>query len=210
MCLSSACARWPTHLVSPNCQVTLCSWFAQHRTTRARPCHCCQTVRSSLRVFKIAQTLNPAVFLAPQITMREVRSLLPLLDAPELAVAGQAVALCQWHEGHRFCGRCGGATVPTEAGAKRECTRDPRHRLYPRTDPVVCRSPRDKDPVLGCQIGTKCPIMHTNWDQVCSIGFTNVYWREKRVWSTHLGCPCRPRTRAGACVCACVRACCSP
>ena len=39
-----------------------------------------------------------------------------------------------------FCGRCGAPTVPIEAGAKRKCTKDKSHRLYPRTDPVVSAS----------------------------------------------------------------------
>ena len=41
-------------------------------------------------------------------------------------------------QANAFCGRCGAPTVPIEAGAKRCCTKDKRHRLYPRTDPVVC------------------------------------------------------------------------
>lgn len=36
-----------------------------------------------------------------------------------------------------FCGRCGAATAAIEAGAKRQCVAEPRHRVYPRTDPVV-------------------------------------------------------------------------
>lgn len=36
-----------------------------------------------------------------------------------------------------FCGRCGGATEAIEAGAKRQCSQDSKHRVYPRTDPVV-------------------------------------------------------------------------
>ena len=40
-------------------------------------------------------------------------------------------------QAHRFCGRCGAPTVPIEAGGKRQCTQDAKHRVYPRTDPVV-------------------------------------------------------------------------
>ena len=40
-------------------------------------------------------------------------------------------------QAHRFCGRCGAEQAPIEAGAKRQCRADPRHRVYPRTDPVV-------------------------------------------------------------------------
>ena len=44
-------------------------------------------------------------------------------------------------QSHVFCGKCGGRTVPIEAGGKRQCTADPAHREYPRTDPVVSPSP---------------------------------------------------------------------
>jgi hypothetical protein len=30
--------------------------------------------------------------------------------------------------------------VPIEAGTRRQCTRDPHHKEYPRTDPVVCHA----------------------------------------------------------------------
>ena len=40
-------------------------------------------------------------------------------------------------QAHAFCGRCGALTEPIQAGGKRRCTADPRHREYPRTDPVV-------------------------------------------------------------------------
>jgi len=40
-------------------------------------------------------------------------------------------------QGHTFCSRCGAPTRPIEAGGKRACTADSRHREYPRTDPVV-------------------------------------------------------------------------
>lgn len=35
------------------------------------------------------------------------------------------------------CCRCGCPTESVEAGAKRQCTGEGRHRVYPRTDPVV-------------------------------------------------------------------------
>ena len=40
-------------------------------------------------------------------------------------------------QGHVFCGQCGSPTHPIEAGGKRACDRESRHRVYPRTDPVV-------------------------------------------------------------------------
>eukprot|EP00884_Botryococcus_braunii_P011661 jgi/Botrbrau1/20496/Bobra.145_2s0054.2 len=67
----------------------------------------------------------------------DLRSLMTTLPATELSVAGQAVALLTWHLNHGFCGRCGAPTLPVEAGTRRQCTANPRHKEYPRTDPVA-------------------------------------------------------------------------
>ena len=58
------------------------------------------------------------------------------LPPAEAAVAGYAVALVAWRRTHRFCGRCGTATVAQAAGHRRHC---PACGLnsFPRTDPVV-------------------------------------------------------------------------
>ncbi|KAL3149464.1 hypothetical protein ABBQ32_002249 [Trebouxia sp. C0010 RCD-2024] len=69
--------------------------------------------------------------------MQDLRSMVAHLSGTDLAVAGHAVALAGWHQANGFCGRCGAPTVPIEAGAKRCCTKDKKHRLYPRTDPVA-------------------------------------------------------------------------
>ncbi|DBB08850.1 TPA: hypothetical protein ACH3X3_007500 [Trebouxia sp. C0006] len=69
--------------------------------------------------------------------MQDLRSMVALLSGTDLAVAGHAIALAGWHQANGFCGRCGAPTVPIEAGAKRCCTKDKKHRLYPRTDPVA-------------------------------------------------------------------------
>jgi hypothetical protein len=72
-----------------------------------------------------------------EVSLKDLRLLLPTLSADAAAIAGQAVALSQWHQTHTFCNRCGLATLPTEGGARRRCTNRPQHKLYPRTDPVV-------------------------------------------------------------------------
>ena len=62
-----------------------------------------------------------------------------------------------WVQANGFCGRCGAPTVPIEAGAKRCCTKDKKHRLYPRTDPVVCLCALLSRPVLiGIASGITC------------------------------------------------------
>lgn len=60
------------------------------------------------------------------------------LDRDEAAVLAYARGLLYWHRRHRFCGRCGAATVVTEAGHARDCS-DPKcgKRHFPRTDPSI-------------------------------------------------------------------------
>ncbi|KAL6984873.1 Nucleoside diphosphate-linked moiety X motif 19, mitochondrial [Sarracenia purpurea var. burkii] len=56
----------------------------------------------------------------------------------ELAVAGQARALLEWHNTSRFCGHCGEKTVAKEAGRRKQCSNELcKKRIYPRVDPVV-------------------------------------------------------------------------
>ncbi|KAA8535068.1 hypothetical protein F0562_030071 [Nyssa sinensis] len=56
----------------------------------------------------------------------------------ELAVAGHARALLEWHNISRFCGHCGEKTVPMEAGRRKQCSNAAcKKRIYPRVDPVV-------------------------------------------------------------------------
>ncbi|KAJ4910796.1 hypothetical protein Rs2_05417 [Raphanus sativus] len=56
----------------------------------------------------------------------------------ELAIAGHARALLEWHKVSRFCGSCGGSTVPKEAGRRKQCSNEAcKKRVYPRVDPVV-------------------------------------------------------------------------
>lgn len=61
---------------------------------------------------------------------------LSLLSAEEAAIYGTALSLITWHNTHRFCSRCGAATLLFRAGWGRKCTAcDADH--FPRTDPVV-------------------------------------------------------------------------
>ncbi|PON78414.1 Mutator [Parasponia andersonii] len=56
----------------------------------------------------------------------------------QLAVAGHARALLEWHGISKFCGRCGEKTVPKEAGRRKQCSSELcKQRIYPRVDPVV-------------------------------------------------------------------------
>ncbi|XP_043725231.1 nudix hydrolase 19, chloroplastic [Telopea speciosissima] len=64
----------------------------------------------------------------------------------ELAIAGHARALLEWHGISRFCGHCGEKTVPMEAGRRKRCSNEScKKRIYPRVDPVVIMLVIDKE-----------------------------------------------------------------
>lgn len=60
------------------------------------------------------------------------------LSGDELATYGTARALVDWHARHRFCARCGSATVLAKGGWQRSCTNDAcKSEHFPRVDPVT-------------------------------------------------------------------------
>ncbi|MEP7221741.1 MAG: NAD(+) diphosphatase [Novosphingobium sp.] len=66
------------------------------------------------------------------------RAAMMLLPAQELAAYGTARALVSWHARHRFCARCGSATVLAKGGWQRSCSSETcRAEHFPRTDPVT-------------------------------------------------------------------------
>ncbi|KVI11640.1 NADH pyrophosphatase-like, N-terminal [Cynara cardunculus var. scolymus] len=87
-----------------------------------------------------------------QLTFVELRTLMVATDwaddaaMGELAIAGHARALLEWHNTSRFCGSCGEMLVPTEAGTRKQCIKDScKKRIYPRVDPVVIMLVIDKE-----------------------------------------------------------------
>ncbi len=67
---------------------------------------------------------------------REARSAAMLMDGRDAAIMGQAKAMIDWHQRHRFCARCGTLTAVADAGYKRICPNCSAEH-FPRTDPVV-------------------------------------------------------------------------
>jgi NAD+ diphosphatase len=61
---------------------------------------------------------------------------LSMLPAEDAAIYGTARSLIDWHNGHRYCGKCGGATELFRAGWGRKCGNCGKEH-FPRTDPVV-------------------------------------------------------------------------
>ncbi|XVE98298.1 hypothetical protein REPUB_Repub03eG0093500 [Reevesia pubescens] len=79
-----------------------------------------------------------------QFSFVELRTLMVATDwanssaMGELAIAGHARSLLEWHNLSRFCGHCGEKTVPKEAGRRKQCSNELcQKRIYPRVDPVV-------------------------------------------------------------------------
>jgi NAD+ diphosphatase len=69
---------------------------------------------------------------------RALNEVVLLLPSDQASLLAHARAMVIWHDNHRHCGRCGTATVSTEAGHSRLCTNVAcRHRTFPRTDPVI-------------------------------------------------------------------------
>ena len=58
------------------------------------------------------------------------------MDGRDAAIWGAARAMNEWHARHRFCGICGGRTMPFRAGWARSCTGCGAEH-FPRVDPVV-------------------------------------------------------------------------
>ncbi|KAF7806366.1 nudix hydrolase 19, chloroplastic [Senna tora] len=86
-----------------------------------------------------------------------------------LAIAGHARALLEWHNVSRFCGHCGDKTIAIEAGRRKQCSNEScRKRIYPRVDPVVIMLviDREKDCVL---LGRKPSFVPRMWS--CLAGF---------------------------------------
>ncbi|HEX7753497.1 MAG TPA: NAD(+) diphosphatase [Novosphingobium sp.] len=59
-----------------------------------------------------------------------------MLGAEDLATYGGARSLVDWHARHRFCARCGGATVLAKGGWQRDCAGCGAEH-FPRVDPVT-------------------------------------------------------------------------
>jgi NAD+ diphosphatase len=72
----------------------------------------------------------------PGAELADLRAIAPRLSDADAGLLAHAAALLHWRRTSRFCGRCGAATEPREAGHMRLCPRC-RLQIHPRTDPVV-------------------------------------------------------------------------
>jgi NAD+ diphosphatase len=101
--------------------------------------------RYELRVFddEAARRIEPE-----EARWSGLRHAAPVLGDRDASLFTEALALANWHDGHRHCPRCGAETEPTQAGWVRRCTREGKL-LFPRTDPaVIMLVTDDRDRVL--------------------------------------------------------------
>jgi NAD+ diphosphatase len=80
------------------------------------------------------------------VALTGLRDLAASLPAEQLGTIAYASALANWARATRFCGICGLATEPREAGHVRACANG--HQHHPRTDPVVIMLVTDGDRAL--------------------------------------------------------------
>lgn len=66
----------------------------------------------------------------------DTRAAAMVAPGPDLGIIAHARSLIDWHATHRFCARCGAATVPARGGAQRQCEACGTEH-YPRVNPVV-------------------------------------------------------------------------
>ncbi|GIX12346.1 MAG: NADH pyrophosphatase [Paracoccaceae bacterium] len=81
-----------------------------------------------------SRNAHPA--LPPDHRFIDLRSVMAEIPAADAGDAATARAILGWHDGHRFCARCGGPSSPARGGWQRDCPAcGAQH--FPRTDPVV-------------------------------------------------------------------------
>ena len=113
---------------------------------------------------------------AAAIEPLKTRNDLKLIDLRTIAMQGEvdtvhvpplaeAKAILGWHARHRFCPNCSAATVPTQAGWRRDCPVC-KAEHFPRTDPVVIMLPIKGD---RCLLGRSPRFPPTMWS--CLAGF---------------------------------------
>jgi len=78
---------------------------------------------------------------------QDLRSAARMLSPEDMALAGRAKSLLDWHFNHRFCAKCGQVSQPKEGGIKRKCPScETEH--FPRVNPVVIMLILSGDKVL--------------------------------------------------------------
>lgn len=91
----------------------------------------------------------------PGTAFLPLRPLHALVEESLFPLAGRAVQIAEWHETHRFCGRCGTPTVDAPGERAKSCP-GCGHASYPRVAPAVIVRVTKGDRVLLAH-GTRFP-----------------------------------------------------
>ena len=75
------------------------------------------------------------------------RAVVQTLPEPDAGFMVHAIALAEWHDGHRFCPRDGSRLVASDAGHVLRCEANA-HQQFPRTDPAVIMMVTDGERAL--------------------------------------------------------------
>ena len=82
-----------------------------------------------------ASIVNPEDITEPEL-FKELRMATRELSPSEMALAGHAKSVLDWHFNTRFCSKCGQVSQPQDGGIKRKCPScETEH--FPRVNPVV-------------------------------------------------------------------------
>ena len=93
-----------------------------------------------------ASVQNPTDVTVEEL-FQDLRSATRILSPQDMALAGRAKSLLDWHFNHRFCAKCGQVSQPKDGGLKRQCPScETEH--FPRVNPVVIMLILSGDKVL--------------------------------------------------------------
>ena len=93
-----------------------------------------------------ASVQNPSDVTVEEL-FQDLRSATRMLSPQDMALAGRAKSLLDWHFNHRFCAKCSQVSQPQDGGIKRTCPScETEH--FPRVNPVVIMLILSGDKVL--------------------------------------------------------------
>lgn len=119
--IAFVCGRHPAVAAAEADRFVLLGWFRQRRC--------------------LLLTLAPEwqdVDLPEGAGFQELRALSPQLDAEEAGLLAYARALSIWRSRQRYCGVCGGPTLPARAGHSLVCANEPcAEEYFPRLEPAI-------------------------------------------------------------------------
>ncbi len=102
---------------------------------------------------EVLEGLAESARLEPLGTFHDLHSVGAMLGQHEGSLLAYARAVTTWSARHRFCGRCGHPTNPTDGGHVRRCSNEIcQEQHFPRTDPAIIVLVEDGD---RCLLGRK-------------------------------------------------------